>query len=339
MPTLSPSRFLAACLCLASVWAADPTALPPLPSELPALAVPPTNPVVRRPRIILPPRSVPAPGLANAFTQRVGVASYQPPLTAGDDVLSWDSSSKEYTASVGETTAQFTFALTNVSKTNVTINWIRPSCGCTQAQHPPVPWNLAPNESGTISLGVDLRGKYGTLSKYVSIDTSKGQKMLNIQVHIPVAAATPGMDSREKNMQLAMADRQVVFRGDCARCHSAPAAGKHGEPLYHAACAICHDAPHRATMVPDLRALKNATGKDYWAFWITHGKPGSLMPAFAQTQGGPLTDDQIQSLADYLASNFPSVTPVGASPGSASAPPTGSGSSAAFPVPPVPARN
>jgi magnesium chelatase family protein len=33
---------------------------------------------------------------------------------------------------------------------------------------------------------------------------------------------------------------------------------------------------------------------------ITAGKEGTLMPAFAQSQGGPLNDIQIVSLAAYL---------------------------------------
>jgi mono/diheme cytochrome c family protein len=53
-------------------------------------------------------------------------------------------------------------------------------------------------------------------------------------------------------------------------------------------------------MVPDLRALKKTTSRDYWLTWITHGKPGTLMPAFAAQAGGPLTDAQIHALADYL---------------------------------------
>jgi hypothetical protein len=53
-------------------------------------------------------------------------------------------------------------------------------------------------------------------------------------------------------------------------------------------------------MVPDLHALKTPTNYEFWRIWITHGKPGSLMPAFATTDGGPLSDMQIASLASYL---------------------------------------
>ncbi|HTG43076.1 MAG TPA: c-type cytochrome [Verrucomicrobiae bacterium] len=302
--------FFTALLSLRVIFGDDSTGLPPLPSELPVLApatpaVPPVNPVIRRPRIVSP-RAQAFPGGPTA--QPVSTVRPYQAATVGDDVLSWDSLNKEYTAQAGELTANFTFAVTNVSKTNVIINWVRPSCGCTVAKLPPVPWTLAPGEGGNIDLSVDLRNKFGVLSKYVSVDTSQGQKLLNLKITVPnnpSAGALGGMDARSRNMQLAMADRQAVFRGDCASCHAVPTAGKKGEALYQAACSICHDAPHRATMVPDLRALKNVTGKDYWAHWVTNGKPGSLMPAFAAAQGGPLNDEQIQSLTEFLNERFP----------------------------------
>jgi mono/diheme cytochrome c family protein len=245
----------------------------------------------------------------------------------GDDVLAWDATSKEYTARLGEAAANFSFSVTNVSKSNVVINWVRPSCGCTVAKLPPTPWSLAPGEGGNIDLTVDLRGKFGTLSKYVSVDTSAGQKLLNLKITVPTGAAAaagaPVMDARTRNMQLAMADRQAVFKGDCATCHATPTIGKTGADLFQAGCAICHEAPHRASMVPDLRALKNVTGRDYWTHWITNGKPGSLMPAFSKAQGGPLTDEQIRSLAEYLDEHFPKNIAVSAGAGSAANLPAG----------------
>jgi hypothetical protein len=62
-------------------------------------------------------------------------------------------------------------------------------------------------------------------------------------------------------------------------------------------------------MVPDLHNLKVPTNGDFWRTWITHGKPGSLMPAFSTPQGGPLTDMQIASLAAFSTPRFPSHVP------------------------------
>jgi mono/diheme cytochrome c family protein len=85
--------------------------------------------------------------------------------------------------------------------------------------------------------------------------------------------------------------------------------GKYGQQLYDTICVVCHETPHRATMVPDLRNLKVPTNEEFWRTWITLGKPGSLMPAFATSQGGPLNDMQIASLAAYLNAVIPSHVP------------------------------
>ena len=54
--------------------------------------------------------------------------------------LAWDAISKEFIAKPGDTNANFTFSVTNVSATEVVINNVRPSCGCTVASLPSKPW-------------------------------------------------------------------------------------------------------------------------------------------------------------------------------------------------------
>jgi mono/diheme cytochrome c family protein len=49
-----------------------------------------------------------------------------------------------------------------------------------------------------------------------------------------------------------------------------------------------------------LKALNRPTPRDYWLQWIAHGKPDTLMPAFAVKEGGPLTEEQIHSLVEWL---------------------------------------
>jgi mono/diheme cytochrome c family protein len=68
---------------------------------------------------------------------------------------------------------------------------------------------------------------------------------------------------------------------------------------------VCHEAEHRASMVPNLHEAKQERNADYWRNWIRDGKAGSLMPAFAQTQNGPLLDEQINSLVEYLLHAMP----------------------------------
>jgi mono/diheme cytochrome c family protein len=112
-------------------------------------------------------------------------------------------------------------------------------------------------------------------------------------------------------VKVAMADRQAVFHGDCASCHVKPAkdaAGhdKMGLELYTAVCGICHNSEHQASFVPNLHKLPEPTSADFWRNWIVHGKAGTLMPAFAKSEGGILSDEQIDSLTQYLTATIPS---------------------------------
>lgn len=215
-------------------------------------------------------------------------------LPASADSLVWDKPAKTYQAQAGETNAFFVFSVTNVSSTNVLIRSVRTSCGCTMAKLPTLPWELTPGTNGQMEVKVDLRGKRGTLSKVISVDASSGLQLLSVNVNIPEP------DPRERNRMMALADRQAIFRGECASCHVQPAVGKMGKELFAAACAICHEAEHRASMVPDLKVLAKPTDRTYWTSWVTLGKIGTLMPGFAKAQGGPLDREQILSLVDYL---------------------------------------
>ncbi len=239
-----------------------------------------------------------------------------PLANAAVEALVFDSIAKEQTAKSGDTEAYFTFSLTNLSTGPVLINWVRTSCGCTIAELPTTPWRIPAGSNGTFGVTVDLRGKYGVFTKLVTLDTSQGQKILSVKMNLPAApsgANRPGgvLDSRTRNMQAALKDRQTVFKNDCARCHALPAAGRHGEPLYEAVCAICHDSPHRASMVPDLKTLKVTPTSEVWRAMIAHGKVNTLMPGFSKALGGPLSEEQIESLVQYLTHYYPPRAAVG----------------------------
>jgi mono/diheme cytochrome c family protein len=242
----------------------------------------------------------------SAFAQQPRVVPVAQPPTQPTNYLAWSGDSLDYAAQPGEMAAHFTFFVTNVSSEIVVIHSLTRSCGCTEATMPQTPWQLAPGTNGPITATIDLRGKSGRISKPLTVNSSAGQKVLFLNVTIPAAASTGSFNvERDRNVEMARANRQVVFTGDCAKCHAEPAAGKSGQELYVAACAICHDAEHRAAMVPDLRALKHTASAEYWSEWIATSKPGSLMPAFAKTEGGPLSSEQINSLVTYLVAAIP----------------------------------
>jgi mono/diheme cytochrome c family protein len=217
--------------------------------------------------------------------------------------LAWDAVTKTYEAKAGETEARFFFSATNISAADVVVERVQTSCGCSIAEIPSQPWILKPHQDGKINVTVNLAGKIGALEKTVTVYFTSGDpKVLMIKLILPEMSG----EQRLRNQQIAQRDRQKVFQdSECARCHAEPARGKTGKELFTVACGICHDSDHRATMVPDLHALKHPTDQAYWKHWITEGKPGTLMPGFGADLGGPLDSKQIDSLVDYVCNAMP----------------------------------
>jgi mono/diheme cytochrome c family protein len=226
------------------------------------------------------------------------------------NTLVWDSTSKETNATADAGNAHFVFSFTNVSAGNVVILNVHTSCGCTTAQLPPLPWIIPAGTNGQIGAIVNFAGKSGTLLKTMTVTSDKGFQTLMLKITIlPPVVPTQSEADRARALEMAKADRQAVFRGDCAACHVKPGEGKYGKALYDAVCAICHESKTRASMVPDLHNIKTPTNVDFWQTWTAHGKAGSLMPAFSTADGGPLSDMQIASIAGYLNATIPSQVP------------------------------
>lgn len=213
---------------------------------------------------------------------------------------------KDASPAAGQRLADFNFTVTNPTDLEVVITAVQGSCSCTTAKTPPLPWHLAGHAKESIVVSVDLLGKTGTLFKSAIVQAQGYQnQILGVTVHMSDSPEAV----RAHNMQLAVADRQAVFKGDCAACHVTPATGKMGKELFIAACEVCHDptgpGQTRSSMVPNLQALNHPTDYNFWKTMITIGKPGTLMPAFGAAAGGPLTDEQVESLATTLAKMIP----------------------------------
>jgi hypothetical protein len=222
--------------------------------------------------------------------------------------LDWEESERSYVAKAGEHSVSYVFPFKNRSAGEITIHGAAASCGCTVAGMPEQPWKIAPGAGGELKVTMDLGGKAGRISKPVRVLTSEGEHVLTVVAELPMPAF-PGAErmtaERIANVERAKSNRQSIFQGDCRSCHVDQGAGKLGRDLYQADCAICHESPQRAAMVPDLRAPKGPRNLSYWHNWISKGHPGSLMPAFAASEGGPLSQEQINSLVTYLARNYP----------------------------------
>ena len=227
-----------------------------------------------------------------------------------DGILVWDGTTKETNVTAETAEAHFVFGFTNVSTNPVVFLSVRTSCGCTTAKLPPLPWTIPVGTNAQFDVTVNLGGRSGTLIKTVTVSTDRGSKILMLKITI-LPPVTPVMSEadRLRAQTVAMTNRQAVFQGECAICHVKRGTGKYGKALYDADCAICHESKNRAPMVPDLHAIKTPTNYEFWRTWITHGKPGSLMPAFSMADGGPLPDMQISSLVSYLGVAIPSHVP------------------------------
>ena len=236
---------------------------------------------------------------------------YVPDVSHKNDPLSlntmaWDAITKSTNVPANSEQAHFTFSFKNVSTNTVTILDVHPSCGCTTAQLPPRPWSIPAGTNGQIGVTVNLAGKFGMVVKSVRVQTDQGTRDLIVQITIlpPKIPVLTDAD-RIRQMAIAKVDRQAVFKNDCATCHVKNGDFRYGKALYDADCGICHESEHRASMVPDLHQLKVATNDAFWRVWVEHGKPGTFMPAFSMSDGGPLTDMQIASLVNYLSGTIP----------------------------------
>ena len=185
------------------------------------------------------------------------------PLPNG--VLAWNGAMLSTNVPANAEQAHFLLSFTNVSAGSVSISDVHPTCGCTTAELPPRPWTIPSGGSGQIPITVNLSlnitgGEEGTLLKAVDIHTDKGYKQILLRIDILPPVIPHLTDAERANgVAIATADRQAVFKNDCATCHATPGAGRYGKALYNAVCAVCHEVEHRAAMVPDLHDLKTPT--------------------------------------------------------------------------------
>jgi mono/diheme cytochrome c family protein len=90
-----------------------------------------------------------------------------------------------------------------------------------------------------------------------------------------------------------------------------------GAPIYLQYCSPCHGAEGEGVDAPPLRNNQyvQTAGDQALQITVAEGVPGTEMPAWLQANGGPLTDEQIASVVDYMRklqglSALPTATPV-----------------------------
>ncbi|MDA7617881.1 DUF1573 domain-containing protein [Verrucomicrobia bacterium] len=215
--------------------------------------------------------------------------------------LVWHETGKKAFATQETHELSMYFEYSNNGKTPVLVTSIKASCGCTRPVVSGFPWRIEPGARDRLEIKVNVRGKTGVFRKTLELMTGEDVTELVVEVNIEDPVHRPmRADERKGNLTASKSDNQAIFKGDCVACHVTPTQGKYGPSLYKAACGICHEAKHRASMVPDLKSKIKVEGGDYWRQWIEQGKPDGLMPSFAASKGGPLSDSQISTLVHYL---------------------------------------
>lgn len=189
-----------------------------------------------------------------------------------------------------------TFVIKSVGTDTLEIVSANPSCGCTAVLLDPAKKRLAPGQSVDLKVTFDAHNKApGNMTKVITISSNAvngAQRQLRITGDIfksTVAHAGAAMSI------------QGVFEGSCASCHVDKGKGELGAKLYEADCALCHGDPKEHKPGADIAsdAMMNYEPSE-WKKIIADGIPNSNMPAFHTRHKGPLNDEEIASLVDYM---------------------------------------
>ena len=90
----------------------------------------------------------------------------------------------------------------------------------------------------------------------------------------------------------------------------APGDPVRGGELFVQNCAVCHGVDGQGRIGASLEAFPGIDATTAIVATITGGVPGSVMPAWAQSKGGPLTDQDIRDIAAYVLAAFGGTQPI-----------------------------
>ena len=192
------------------------------------------------------------------------------------------------------TKAEHVFILGNSGTDTLVITGEHPSCGCTAAVIDGSP-RVPPGGTAHMRVTFDANNKpEGPIIKSVTISSNSidgGSKMVRIQGRVVKSKL-----AHKTTMHL-----DGLFQGDCASCHVTKGKGELGARLFEADCAICHGTKADGKPGPELAsdAMMKHTPKQ-WQSIIENGIPSTAMPAFHTRNKGPLGDEEIASLVEYM---------------------------------------
>ncbi len=190
--------------------------------------------------------------------------------------------------------AKTTFIIGNKGTDTLEVFSANPSCGCTAAF--PGKKRIAPGDTSQLNITFDPHNKAeGDMTKTITVvSNSKVDPQKMIRIHGTIYKSKLAHAGGMMHMD-------GVFQGNCASCHVEKGKGELGAKLYEADCAICHGSKADNKPGPDIADDKMMThDSKQWKHIIAEGLDKTNMPAFALNKKGPLNDEEIASLVDYL---------------------------------------
>jgi mono/diheme cytochrome c family protein len=193
------------------------------------------------------------------------------------------------------------FVLYNKGGKHLRISEVETSCGCTVAELSKKV--LAPGDFTRLAITMDTSIKLGEVIKKITVH-SNDPKRPALDLFLTGTVMARKMEAHEQ-VALKAADPLVLFKGDCATCHVDRGKGKTGQALFQADCAMCHGLNGQGTKNSGPSLLTGDYEKPevlaHVQRVIAEGSPQSpQMPPFSRKLGGPLNDDEIDSLVQFL---------------------------------------
>lgn len=193
------------------------------------------------------------------------------------------------------------FILYNKGGKPLRIKDVQTSCGCTVAKISKKV--ISPGDYSRLKVEMDTSIKLGKVRKTITVASNDPQRP-ELLLFL-VGNVLPKKMKGHAQINLKAADPLVLFKGDCATCHVKAGIGKTGKALFLADCAMCHgvNAQGHQSAGPSLLDLNYENDASLKAVRqvIAEGSPHSpQMPPFSKAKGGPLSDDEIDSLVSFL---------------------------------------
>ena len=180
-------------------------------------------------------------------------------------------------------TVEYTFRFENKGTEDLLIKEVTTSCGCTAAL---VSSNtVKPGENGEITVSYDSQGRAGAVSRTITVvsnDLVEPVKELTITATVT------------SSMHTTFNVNESLFSDKCGACHFSSALNKKGKELYDAVCTFCHG--RTAVGLERLKVMEMDVIKEI----TRNGIAGTEMPAWIKEQGGPLDEEQIRSLSNFI---------------------------------------